>query len=326
MQDNRYFVKKGSEEWKTWLEICEYTGWSPEGKLQPIKYRGHILPFNKNLSVGVEFYNELVERVNNIKSIRMAIVGTAGVGKTYMAIHIARILDRMFKVKQIIFSREDYMYLARTLQPKKVIILEEPTYIASSRLWYDAHQQIVVRTVESSRFQNNPLFIPIVNRMLLDKTIRQYYLNYVIEMRDRGIGYVYRTSHDQWSDKTFRTKIAEISAYYPGMELARCNRTTCLRCKELPTCEKYIWPRYERKREEAILKYQKEDAKKLVTKKVSAGETFVKNCDQAMLVEEKLRDSKGKYKPALVMYLLKVNRQDARMIVDYLTKKAKKTK
>jgi len=319
------FVKKDSEDWEIWKEICEYTGWTLEGKLHPINYRGHILPFNKNLRVGVEIYNEWVSRINQIKAIRMAIVGSAGVGKTYMAIHIARILDKTFTVDQIIFSRENYMYLVRTLKPKKVIILEEPTYIASSRLWYDTHQQIVVRTVESSRFQNNPLLIPIVNRMLLDKTIRQYYLNYVIEMRDRGIGYVYRVSHDQWSDKIYRTKISEIYAYYPGLEIGRCGRTTCLQCKELPTCEKYIWPRYERKREEAILRYQKEDAEKLVTKKESAGEIFVKNCDRAMEILPQLKGSKGRYRPALVMYHLRVNRQDARMIAEFITKEAQKT-
>ena len=72
------------------------------------------------------------------------------------------------------------------------------------------------------------------------------------------------------------------------------------------------------------MKYQKEDAEKLVMKKVSAGETFVKNCDRAMLTLDKFRGVKGKFKQALVMYHLKVNREDARMIVDFITKESQK--
>ena len=314
------WARKGTKEWAEWQEICRYTGWNPEGPLKPMKYRGHILPFNSNLGVGAEFYNELVARINKIKAIRIAIVGPAGVGKTYMAIHLARIIGRKFTIKQVIFTRKDYMRLARTLKPKKVIIIEEPTYIASARTWFNAHQQIVVRTLESSRFQNNPIIIPVVNRMLLDKIIREHYINYVIEMRDRGVGYVYRTNHDQWQTKLWRTKISEIYAYQPGVEIARCNRETCLGCKQLATCEKNIWPRYERKREEAVNEYQAEDASKLETKK-SAGQKFKTKCDRAIKIAPTLIGTKGRYSTAMIMYTMQVNRQDARLMVELLTLK-----
>ena len=211
------------------------------------------------------------------------------------------------------------MHLAQTLKPKKVLIIEEPTYIASARTWHNDHQQIVVRTLESSRFQNNPIIIPVVNRMLLDKIIREHYINYVIEMRNRGVGYVYRTSHDQWQDKLWRKKACEIYAFHPAVELARCKRDTCLRCKQLPSCEKYIWPRYERKREEAIRKYQAEDVQKLEAKK-TAGETFKMKCDEALEIASELIDVKNKYNVADIMYRFNVNVNLARLIASYLTK------
>jgi len=236
-----------------------------------------------------------------------------------MAIHVARILDQKFDINQIIFTREDYLKLVRELKPKKIIIIEEPTYIASARSWFDSHQQIVVRTLESSRFQNNPIIIPVVNRMLLDKIIREHYINYVIEMRERGVGYVYRTSHDQWQDKLWRKKIGEIYAFQPGLDLNKCGRTTCLRCKKLPLCNKYIWAKYERKREEAVAHYQKQDAKKLIEKR-SAGQTFKLKCDEAIKIAPELIDNKNKYNVADIMYRFDVNKDLARLIASYLTK------
>ena len=80
-------------EWAEWLEICEYTEWNPEGPLQPMKYHKHILPFNSRLHVGVQWYNELMAMINKVEALRIAIVGSAGRGKTYMALHLANILE-----------------------------------------------------------------------------------------------------------------------------------------------------------------------------------------------------------------------------------------
>lgn len=324
MQVKKYqnLVLPGEPEWAEWLEICAYTGWNPEGPLKPMKYHKHILPFNPRTHVGVQWYNELMGMINNIEALRIAIVGAAGRGKTYMGMHLANILEsRKFKVHQIVLSGADYLYLADTLAPKKCILLDEPAYFASARSWQDKYQRLVVRTLESSRFQNNPVIIPIVNRNLLDKVIREYYLTHVIEMRARGIGRVYKTSKDNWSDKLWRSRGPLIAAYYPGMEIARCGRTTCLRCPALPTCNLYIWPQYERRREEAIAKYRAEDQKLMeATQKLTAGQTFKEHVERAWEIKADLVDDEGKFDTALICYMLEVNRTDSQMIVRVLRK------
>jgi len=304
------------------MEICEYTGWNSDGPLSPIKYHKHILPYNPRTHVGSQWYNVLMEMINNIEALRIAIVGPAGRGKTYMAKHIANILEsRRFTIDQVVLSGTDYLFLADNLGPKKCIVLDEPTYFASARSWQDKYQKLVVRTLESSRFQNNPIFIPIVNRNLLDKVIREYYLTHVIEMKARGIGRVYKTTKDQWSDTLYRNRGPLIGAYYPGVDLARCGRKTCLRCPELPTCMKYIWPQYERKREEAIAKYREEDQRLMEdTRRMSAGESFKENVERAWEIKADIVDEAGKFDTALIAYYLEVNRNDSQMIARVLKK------
>lgn len=321
-------VSPDMPEWAEWLEICAYTGWNPEGFLQPMKYHKHILPFNARTHVGVQWYNELMEMINNIEAVRIAIVGPAGRGKTYMGLHLANILEsRRFTIDQIVLSGADYLFLSDNLEPKKCIVLDEPTYFAAARTWQDKYQKLVVRTLESSRFQNNPVLIPIVNRNLLDKVIREYYLTHVIEMKARGIGRVYKTNKDNWSDTLYRSRGTFIGAYYPGVDLARCGRTTCLRCKDLPTCDKYIWPKYERKREVAISKYREEDQKLMADAKMkSSGETFHDNCNRAWEAKDELLDDKGKFDIPTIRYHLQLNRTDAQMIAKFLNQRMKRLK
>ena len=317
-----WHVEPDDPEWTEWLEICEYTGWNPEGPLSPIKYHKHIMPFNPRTHVGVAFYQGLTEMINKIHALRIAIVGPAGMGKTYMGMHIANVIEsRRFTVDQIVLSGADYLHLADTLGPKKVIVLDEPTYFASARNWQDRYQKLVMRTLESSRFQNNPIIIPIVNRNLLDKTIREYYLTHVIVMQARGIGRVYRTNKDQWSDTLYRTRGTLIAAFYPGMEIARCGRETCLRCPKLSDCDLYICPQYERKRESEVAKYREEDQEIMKeAKHRSAGEAFQDNVARALEMKADILDDDGAYDTALISYYLGVNRTDSQMIARVLKK------
>jgi len=239
-----------------------------------------------------------------------------------MAMHVANVIEsRKFKVDQVVLSGADYLHLADTLGPKKCIVLDEPTYFASARGWQDRYQKLVMRTLESSRFQNNPIIIPIVNRNLLDKTIREYYLTHVIVMQSRGIGRVYKTTKDQWSDKLYRNRGPLIAAYQPGVDIAKCGRETCLRCPELNTCNKYIWPQYERKRESEVSKYREEDQKIMSeTKHRSAGEAFQANVAKALDMMADIVDDDGKPDTALITYYLGTNRTDSQMIARVLKK------
>ena len=317
------FVTPDHSRWSEWLEICAYTGWNPDGPLKPVFYRGFIKPFSKYLGINQSFYNKLIKMKNQKKAIRMAIVGPAGTGKTYAAIHIAQIVQPKFKVDQIVFSGEDYLRLQNTLKDGQVLMMEEPTYTASARGWQNDWQQQVVKTIESSRFQNNPLLIPVVNRNLLDKIVREHYINLVVEMFDRGIGRVYDYRQSQWRSDGKRYTVSDLAIYDPGVDLNRCGRTTCLSCPKLETCEKYIWPQYERKREMWVKHYQAEGLAKLEAKNDSktAGESFVELCDLALTRIDEFKDEKGKINSALIIYNLKVGRNEAQNIKKVLEQK-----
>lgn len=251
------------EDWIKWERICEYAELDPNGLLKPMRYHGLIIPFSSELGVGPLLFNDLMGRVNKVKPIRMALVGEAGSGKTYTAIHLAGVVDQKLDIGQVVLYGKDYIRLQRMLPPRRAIVLEEPTFHLAARTWQDQWQRIVVQTIESTRFQNNPLFIPVVNRNLIDKTVREFYINYVVEMYDRGIARVFRTSHSQWYDRSTRRTMCNLYFYGPGMIIAECGRDTCLECPKLPTCEKNIYPFYERKREEAIKYYQAQGEKDL---------------------------------------------------------------
>ena len=317
------FVTPVHPRWGEWLEICVYTGWTPEGPLEPVLFRGFIKPFSAMLGVNQSFYNMLLEMKGKKKAIRLAVVGGAGLGKSYTAIHIAQILQPSFSVDQIVFSGEDYLRLQNTLKDGQVMMMEEPTYMASARGWQSEWQQAVVRTIESSRFQNNPLLIPVVNRGLLDKIVREHYVTIVIEMFERGIGRAYDYKQSQWNADGRRYTLSDLAIYEPGVDLARCGRETCLSCPELGNCEKYIWPQYERKREEWIKFYQTRDRETLEAKRneKTAAENFVEMCDEALTRIDDFKDEKGKISTALIIYKMKVGRNEAHNIKTVLQNK-----
>lgn len=313
------YVHPGHPRWNEWLEICQYTGWNPEGPLKPILYRSFIKPYNPALDVTPAFYNMLVKRVKKKKPIRMAIVGNAGTGKSYTAIHIAQVLQRgKFTVDQIVFSGDDYMRLQGSLKNGQCIMIEEPTYVAAARGWQQLWQQCVVRTIESSRFQNNPLLIPVVNRMLLDKIVREHYIQYVVEMFDRGIGRVYEYRQSQWREDGRRETQSDLAIFEPGVDLARCGRDTCLGCPNMPTCNKYIWPQYERKREEWITFYQTRDRQTMEAAQnpATSQDKFREICKKAAQLGDTIKDNKGQYDVALILYHVDgvTNREDARFV------------
>jgi len=308
-------------EWKDWEEICEYTGWNPRGHLKPMRYHGCVIPYSKEIGVGPTWTNELMERINSVKPIRIAIVGDAGISKTYTAIEIASMIDKTFSVEQVVLSGKGYMQLVRTLKPGQCIVLDEPTFHLASRTWFKDWQRIIVQTIESTRFQNNPLLIPVVNRNLIDKTVREYYINYVINMSHRGFGIVYRTKRSQWEEKLYKRRAFHIVIPGPGIKLSRCGRSTCLGCVALPTCDKYIYPQYERRRALAIEEYQKRGEEAIVRAE-KRPLNFIDICKLAGLERESLKSPDGKgYSLGKIMHRFEIGNTMARRVMEILRDK-----
>jgi hypothetical protein len=91
-----------------------------------------------------------------------------------------------------------------------------------------------VHTLESQRFLVHPLFIPIVNLALLDKTIRAYLISHVAHVIGRGHALVYRVKPSQRKEKVYWYQKGEL--YYRMFDSELCNKDTCLGCGKLDTC------------------------------------------------------------------------------------------
>jgi hypothetical protein len=108
-----------------------------------------------------------------------------------------------------------------------------------------------VKTIESFRYLVHPLFIPIINKALLDKSIRTYLLQYQVVVLDRGHAFVYHLEPSQFQEKVYQKRFCELE--YPLFDNDLCNRDSCLDCRWLShsrfECQIFR-AKYERKKAE----------------------------------------------------------------------------
>lgn len=193
---------------------------------------------------------ECKRRVKNKEACVICVVGEAGSGKSYMAIQIARNIDKRFGINQIVFTYSEYCKeLQRTYAGKSIyglpIVFDEPSYAMGKREWYKEINQALVKTIESQRFLVRPLIIPIININLLDKTLRDYLVQFQVHVLTRGKAMVYRMKASQGEDKTYRYHLCNLE--YPLMDIEKCDIDTCLDCDKLTNCD-LLRAEYERKK------------------------------------------------------------------------------
>lgn len=211
------------------LKIMNYNGW---GFIQ-----------SSRLSIHPYFQNILRTRVNRKLCSNIVVTGEPGIGKSYLAIDIARVFEGIYKSKttgeirgrfkpeQIVFTHSDYMNLLITLKMGKGIVFDEPSYAMGKRDWFKDLQKVLVHTMESQRFLVHPLWIPIINQSLLDKTIRSYLIQFHIHVIGRGHGWVYQLEPSQTKEKVYRKFICEL--FYRQFDSHLCCKDSCLGCPEL---------------------------------------------------------------------------------------------
>jgi len=133
-----------------------------------------------------------------------------------------------FKLDQVVFTYKQYLRLILKLRMGKPIIFDEPSYAMGKRDWYKELNKALVLTIESQRFKVHPLFIPIINKALLDKTLRSYLIQFQIEMRDRGNAIAYRIYPSQHTEKIYRYTFCKLE--YEMFDNHLCKRDSCLDC------------------------------------------------------------------------------------------------
>jgi hypothetical protein len=206
--------------------------------------------YSQDLGVYPKFSIEVRRRIKQKRATNATVSGEGGIGKSYHAIDICRGLSRRFTVDQVVFNLDQFLDAVLYTPMGVPIVFDEPSYAMSKREWYKELNQALVKTIESFRYKVHPLFIPIINKSLLDKTIRSYLLQYQINVMDRGKATVYRLSPSQLSDKTYHPFFCELK--YPLFDRHLCNKDSCLGCSYLINEEQpcqIFRAQYERKKD-----------------------------------------------------------------------------
>jgi len=266
-----------------------------EGPLKWIKFHGHIVPYNSALGITLKWFNHIQGRITKKLSTKIIVVGEAGISKTYTAIAIAQFFDPRFSAREVIFGHRDYMELTLKLRAGRWIVLDEPSYVLGKREWYNELNKILVQTIESDRYRVHPLLIPIISKDLLDKTLREHLIQFMIIMWDLGRGDIYRLTRDHFNDKVLYHHVCGLKILTPKRNLqVECGKHTCLECAKLPDCNKFIWPKYERKRNEIQMQRYKKGMDDIEVKE-KRKQSFRERITASKQNEETLTDEDGRY-------------------------------
>ncbi|MBA7715221.1 hypothetical protein ES703_124262 [subsurface metagenome] len=195
----------------------------------------------------------LRSRVKAKKATNIAVTGEAGIGKSQICLQIAQNISPKhrktrlpkFGVDQIVFTFKEFMEQVLKADIGVPIVFDEPSYAMGKREWYKQINQALVKTIESFRFKVRPLFIPIINISLLDKSVRSQLVQFHVVMNDRGKASVYQISPSQFTDKTYWNYLADLE--YPLLDSDKCPKETCLGCRTMDTCP-FLRGQYEKKK------------------------------------------------------------------------------
>ena len=232
--------------------------------LKLVNYHGFQILQSKIAGVAPYFSNTITMRINKKLATNVVFTGEAGIGKSYMAFNSARMIEGRYKtesgkykdrftIDQIVFDFTSFLELVLKLKSGKIIVFDEPSYAIGKREWYKKINQALTKTIESFRFKVHPLFIPVINKSLLDKTIRDHLIQYQVNVHTREQATVYRLRPSQFKDKTYHENFCEL--YQRRFDQVECAQTrgkpkarnSCLGCPEIETCMVFR-AQYERKK------------------------------------------------------------------------------
>jgi hypothetical protein len=279
--NDRQFVSWGLED----LAERQSTG------IKKVNNRGWEFLEDQERAIAPYFTNEILQRISQKKACNILVVGEAGIWKSYCAAQIARNVYPRMIVDEIVYRYSQYydVLMDKRFKIGSPIMFDEPQDALDHRDWYKEAQQALVKTVTSQRFMLKPLIIPIINPSLIDKTIRDYLVQFQVECNDRGKARVFRLSPSLKEDKTYYNHMCNLE--YGLMDNDLCNKDSCLDCRKLDTCSIFR-AQYERKKRDA--QYEKyEQSKQDALLKESRGLTLDQIIEKVYPLKEYYTDPEG---------------------------------
>lgn len=206
-------------------------------KLHSRRIGDHEFLVNSKLGYYPYFTMELIRRIMALKIINVTCTGEGGVSKSYTVADVCRTISpKYFGVDDIVFRYPEFLRCVITTRRGTPIEFDEPSYAMSKKDWYKDIVKALVKTIESFRFKGKPLFIPIINKALLEKDIRTYLLQFHIVMHDRGKGTVYRLYPSQFKDKVYSYFMTKLD--YGLFDFNLCSKKSCLKGRGKNYCHK----------------------------------------------------------------------------------------
>ena len=244
------------------------------------------VPVSADIGVGPYFSNEIRRRIHQQKPSNVIFCGEPGVSKTYTATALARYVQPNFTDDQITYTYTHFMELMIKLPEGYVILFDEPEYAMGHRDWYKDINKALVATTRSGRFKIHPLFIPTINKSLLDKVIRKYLLQYMVWLDDRGEGQIYRISPNKFDESVMHIPLWKIRVEM--LDVAKCPKRWCLNCPRFndKSCQ-LLRAKYEHQRKEIQEQRYKEDLEKTKQRESAILYSVQQLEDMAVKIKEK---------------------------------------
>lgn len=206
-----------------------------------------LVPVNASLGVVTKFLSTISGRINNGQTCQCVFTGRAGRGKSYAMLKLSQILEPFFSIDQVVFTRADFARCVNTLPAKRIICVDETSYVSGKRSWQNPEQQKLMLLWESMRFTLLPVFSAVINISLLDKTLRDYLVVFQVDLRRRGEARCYELHPHPIENTVGVERIQTMFFEIPDWNF--CKKPSCLlpACKNLKVCP-LLRGRYEMKK------------------------------------------------------------------------------
>lgn len=283
--------------------------------MKVINVHGWAFLVNHAIALMPKFSYELMKRMRKKKSNNILVVGPAGIGKSYIATDLARTYEGLnkqgkdrFSVEQICFTYGGYMDLTSHLKYYKAIVFDEPAWVMDKHEWFKEVVRALSKTMSTTRFKLHPLLIPVINRALLEKTIRTYLIDWQVELRDRGKAAVYKISASQRQEKLYYNFFCNLRYHLVDSHL--CRKDSCLVCPKLHMNCLVFRAKYERFKARVQSERYNEELEKATAKELPQTTS-----GRLTWIQDNFKDLLDPYKkdlsPRMVWVKLKVSRSTA---------------
>ncbi len=134
------------------------------------------------MSVIIDLIHKRINREN--KNWLAIVCGPTGGGKSYSALHIAKVIDPEFNIDRVVFTAEDFMKLLNSgkLHKGNVIIWDEAGVGMPAREWYSVSNKVISYILQTFRRENLGVIFTTPSFDFIDSQARKLFHAYMETM------------------------------------------------------------------------------------------------------------------------------------------------